>query len=122
MAINREKLARLEARTEAMNAQRMALSEMRAAHIAEARRLVAQAVSNAPEVAHLRLDALNQLDPSELKELDVDLTCVRNANLEMVGAAELQTRLDAESQATAPMRVLLDKLRRYAREGITFSD
>jgi hypothetical protein len=122
MAINREKLARLEAHTEAMNLQQIALSEMRRSHITEARRLLAQATANAPDAQHLRVADLNRMDAAELTELGVDLSALRAANLEHVGAAEMEKRLDAERKATHPMRVLMDKLRRYAREGLSFSD
>jgi hypothetical protein len=122
MALNLEKLARLEANAEAANSAICSLWDAHRAHVVEAQHLRAQAVSNAPDVQHLHLSALNQLAPADLGSFGADMRALRAANLEMVTARELNARCEAMRATTRATNTLLEKLRRYAAGGLSFTD
>jgi hypothetical protein len=117
MAINFEKLARLESRTEAAFAERRALSATYLDHIYAAKSLRLDAVrySSLPDES---VAGLNKLDPVELVAAGVDLKALHAASMEMAAAGEVKMRMDAGDSRLRQMANLTQSLRRYAGQSV----
>lgn len=122
MAINFEKLARLEARAEAANAASRSLFDVYRARMEEASRERCDAVARAYSVQHLSLARLNELDAETLDAAGVNVTALRRATMAATLAGEIKARVDAERAAVDDVNGLMHSLRRFATDNLVFGD
>lgn len=122
MAINFEKMARIEAQTEAANAASRSLFDVYRARMEEASRERCDAVARAHAVQHLSLARLNELDAETLDAAGVNVTALRRATMAATLAGEIKARMDVERAAVDDMNRLMHALRRYSADGLVFGD